>query len=468
MALFRDLYVDVTYSLMKAIEQTGTFEEIKDLIDSKLQDDGSDINALINNENTLENPLYAAIKADRPDVVSLLLSCEPKIEIPISDYQTGTFMHLAISSNSVESVELLCKYSDLLDQRDSDGYTPLMVGTLVDATSFEIIKALLEAGADVNADPGVDYTPLEYAAINPQGIELVRLLLDNGADVFMKDSYDRTALIRAIENNSEGAVDLLLRSGSQVDEPDAYGFTAAHAAACGEESILRRLINTATDMNARSTFGLTPLHRAATHGKLNNMRILLEECGADVNAQSSDGKTPLELLVMPQPTLDLLPGIELLLNYGAEVDVDAIASIIDRCMYTKYTDVVKVAGVLAAAAPEVIAHGRSQDGLTILGKLATKFSTDDILSQFEGKTKESDVILTLMAYGARDWDAVPVPCHNIGQLFLQFEEEDLTEMLYRLYPRQQTIVKLVLTCMYRWSFPKTARRTILSLILAEE
>ncbi len=46
----------------------------------------------------------------------------------------------------------------------------------------EVIKVLLEAGADVNARTAADKTPLMFAAENNQNPEVIKVLLDAGAD----------------------------------------------------------------------------------------------------------------------------------------------------------------------------------------------------------------------------------------------------------------------------------------------
>ena len=50
------------------------------------------------------------------------------------------------------------------------------------------------------------------------------------------------------------------------------------------------------DIEAKSDNGCTPLRIAAQHGRHEAARLLVEELGADVAARTSDGHTPLELV----------------------------------------------------------------------------------------------------------------------------------------------------------------------------
>jgi hypothetical protein len=95
----------------------------------------------------------------------------------------------------------------------------------------DLVKILLEAGADVNArsaDRGgsalIDCTLGKYR-------DIAELLLKAGADVNVKSKDDQSALIISVGMGDEKFVEMFLKAGAKADEPDALGASAGKYAA---------------------------------------------------------------------------------------------------------------------------------------------------------------------------------------------------------------------------------------------
>lgn len=146
------------------------------------------------------------------------------------------------------------------------------------------VGALLDLGAYVEARNEIGDTALMQAAMNSD-VEMVRLLLQRGANPNAHGVYAVTPILRAIHDPDK--VELLLRWGARVDER-AMVIAAMTSSA---RTVLELLSKRGGDVNA-SVGGYTVLMAAAYGGDVNTVKWLVEH-GADVKARSEAGCTAL-------------------------------------------------------------------------------------------------------------------------------------------------------------------------------
>ena len=105
-----------------------------------------------------------------------------------------------------------------------DGYqTPLIIAA-AEAHDTEILRLLLAAGADVNAQDSDGKTALMTAAGKHDGLEKVRLLLASGADVNYKNDESNTALMVALRKHAPlETLTALIDGGSDLTARDRKG-----------------------------------------------------------------------------------------------------------------------------------------------------------------------------------------------------------------------------------------------------
>jgi ankyrin repeat protein len=254
--------------LFEAVKK-GDIEQVKKLIA-----DGADVNATEDLGQVRWTPLIAAASGGNAQVVKVLLENRAKV-----------------------------------DATDSHGYTPLYYALWTDGNdSEEIVRALIASGADVNKrSPGdKTYPPLVFAIWIWEGREgNVKALLDAGADIDVKDDNGLTPLYWAAFNSSKDVLDLILARGNYAN--------TIHLAACrGDLSRVKTLIEEGTDVNTRDKFGCTPLHWVAL-ADTNDVGDFLIVKGADANARDDMSFTPL----MVARRLGM---IEFLISKGADVN----------------------------------------------------------------------------------------------------------------------------------------------------
>ena len=113
-------------------------------------------------------------------------------------------------------------------------------------------------------------------------------------------------------NGNIEAVKQHLITGTDVNAKGSYGFTPLHAAVNeGQKEIAELLIAEGADVNVKDAWGGTPLHAAAMYGHNEIVELLITN-GADVNVTSELG-TPLDRAVFRNhpETADLLRKHEL-------------------------------------------------------------------------------------------------------------------------------------------------------------
>ncbi len=155
----------------------------------------------------------------------------------------------------------------------------------------EIIKLLVDGGADINAADKEGRTVLIYA-VDAKKAEAAKYLIALGADTTLADDKGRTALDYA---NAMGMVQLVEAvSAGNAGNTDSFGNTALHQACYNNQSevVKAMLAKDGVDINACNDEKLTPLYIAAAEDNLLIAELLMES-GADVNIGDNYGDSPL-------------------------------------------------------------------------------------------------------------------------------------------------------------------------------
>lgn len=163
------------------------------------------------------------------------------------------------------------------------------VFTAVKRDNRSNLVGLMVAGADVNIIGPDGQTPMTLAFQIDSMNALDALITSPLTQVDFPNRYGETPLMLAAIRGNQDALERLLRAGAAVNRP---GWGALHYAASGssdaQAAIARTLMAHGADVNARSPNGTTPLMMAAGNGTVPVVQLLLEQ-GADVALVNDQG-----------------------------------------------------------------------------------------------------------------------------------------------------------------------------------
>jgi truncated hemoglobin YjbI len=128
-----------------------------------------------------------------------------------------TLLHCAAAAGCLEMLTLLLGLGIDPDIRDSGGHTPLYCASNECASPVgpAVVRALVHAGADVNARTGVTRATALHMAARRGHLEIARALLDCGASIHLRDSKGDTPLERALHCRREKVAQFLLEQGDR-------------------------------------------------------------------------------------------------------------------------------------------------------------------------------------------------------------------------------------------------------------
>lgn len=230
----------------------------------QLLDEGADPNAIT--ECGKSSLIMAAMYGHKNVIAALLnagadpnLGCDGEF-----DEGTTALMHIASSffaSNRAEVIKLLVERGANVNAQNNKGQTALIVA----GQNADAVKALIDAGADVNIRDNEGNTAMMLGTWAIQ-----QLLRQAGAsEVGLND----VALFEAAYEGNLTKLEELLQAGANVNYKDGAALEAA--AGKGNVAIVARLIEAGADVNLGWKTGFTPIASAAYQGHLNVVERLL-------------------------------------------------------------------------------------------------------------------------------------------------------------------------------------------------
>lgn len=149
-----------------------------------------------------------------------------------------------------------------INAQNESGVTALMMAVINSngESSIEIVRLLIDLGADLEIKSNIGYTALTYACTLTKrfsSFEVVTLLLNRGADIFVRNNCGDTLLMSCVtktqEYTSEEMIDFLIGCGIGVNDLNNHGKSALHASAenliVSTRNTIVRLLDNGADPN---------------------------------------------------------------------------------------------------------------------------------------------------------------------------------------------------------------------------
>ena len=169
----------------------------------------------------------------------------------------------AIIGQNVEMVKALLEAGASLEAQEGSSYSPLMKAIVYGYANVDVVKVLLEAGASLEAEPPggkVSSTPLG-SAVRRKNVEVIKALIDAGASLEDGGAFANTPLEIAIRGGDVEVVQTLVDAGVSLEAPAGgpWWFTFStplesalgHGVSRGDVEVIKVLLEASLTTNLR-------------------------------------------------------------------------------------------------------------------------------------------------------------------------------------------------------------------------
>ncbi|KAM9198587.1 transient receptor potential cation channel subfamily A member 1 [Dugong dugon] len=248
------------------------------------------------------SPLHMAVQSGDLEMIKMCLDNGAKIDL--QEKGKCTALHFAATQGAMEIVKLMISFysgdSDIVNAVDGNQETLLHRVSLFD--HYELADYLISMGADINSIDSEGRSPLLLATASASW-NIVNLLLSKGAQVDVKDHLGRNFLHLTVQQryglkNLRPEFMQMQHIKELVMDEDNNGCTPLHyACRQGVPVSVNNLLHFNVSIHSKSKDKKSPLHFAASYGRINTCQRLLQDIPDMrlLNEGDLHGMTPLHL-----------------------------------------------------------------------------------------------------------------------------------------------------------------------------
>ncbi|XP_069576175.1 histone-lysine N-methyltransferase EHMT1a isoform X1 [Brachyistius frenatus] len=226
--------------------------------------EGKDPNFLMEGQNK-RTPLHAAAAEGHQEVCHMLVQAGASLDM--LDEEQRTPLMAACENNHLDTVKYLLRAGAAVGHKDATGFTCLHLAAKLG--HYDIVHHLLaKASKHINGQDDGGWTPVTWA-IEYKHMELVRLLLDKGADVNIRDKEENVCLHWAALSGCDDIAQTLLEARCDLTAVNVHGDSPLHVAARENHlECVMLFLSRGADVSQRNREGETTLDCCACGSKV--------------------------------------------------------------------------------------------------------------------------------------------------------------------------------------------------------
>lgn len=182
------------------------------------------INIEFIDKGSSHTPLTAALYKNKSEIVRLLVDNGASVNTKDGGGAVPFILAIAMNDNDL-AMELInkCARVNIYDSSSNALFTA------IEKQKSDIVRLLIQKGADVNKVGGFGIKPI-YRAAAFNSLEIVKLLVEGGADIQTAKENGWTPLIIAIQEKQYEIAKYLIEHGANLTSVTKEGFTALNSA----------------------------------------------------------------------------------------------------------------------------------------------------------------------------------------------------------------------------------------------